>query len=296
MAKCITPFYVTDKFTRDKIPVPCGKCPPCKKRRISGWSFRLMQEERQALSAFFVTLTYDTDHVLITNNGFMSVCKRDVQLFFKRLRFLQRHNPVQIKYYAAAEYSPKMRPHYHLLIFNSTEENIAKAWVAPPRDFPLAAATPIGHIHYGTVTGASVGYTLKYMSKECKIPMHKRDDRQKEFSLMSKGLGKCYITPAIRSYHKADMVNRMVITIEEGKKIPMPRYYKDKLYTEKQRKYICEQIALDADRRLLNYELEMEMLYGENWRHQIALSDIASFKKMYQNAEKDRNKLDRSTR
>lgn len=284
-----------DKIKNEKIPVPCGKCPECKKRRISGWSFRLMQEERNALSAFFVTLTYDTDHVLITNNGFMSVCKKDVQLFFKKLRNLQRGSKHKIKYYVAAEYSPKMRPHYHALIFNSSPELITAAWTSPPRDFPKSSPSPTGHIHYGTVTGASVGYTLKYMSKECKIPMHKRDDRHKEFSLMSKGLGKCYITPAIKRFHKSDMVNRMVITIEDGKKIPMPRYFKEKIYTERQRKYIGNVINADAARKELNYEMEMELKFGANWRHQKFIADQASFKKMYFNAEKDRNQLDRST-
>jgi len=65
-SRCITPFYKKEKFKGENIPFPCGKCPPCKKRRTSGWSFRLMKEEERSKSALFVTLTYDTEYVPIT--------------------------------------------------------------------------------------------------------------------------------------------------------------------------------------------------------------------------------------
>lgn len=170
----MTPFTVTDRDNARTIPVPCGKCPNCVKRRVSWWSFRLMEEDKHALSSHFVTLTYDTSTVHITRKGYMSIVKRDVQLFFKRLRKL---NPLKIKYYAVGEYGGKtFRPHYHAILFNCEISTIQKAWNQ-------------GQVHYGTVTGASVGYCLKYMSKKGRIPMHKNDDRNPEFGLMSKGWG-----------------------------------------------------------------------------------------------------------
>lgn len=178
--QCMTPFTVKDKKTKESIPVPCGKCPNCKRRRISGWSFRLMQEDKVSENSLFITLTYDTKVVPITKSGYMGLNKRDLQLFFKRLR--KAHNnvlgldgyPVRIKYYACGEYGGRtFRPHYHVILFNARIELIQDAWQN-------------GAVHYGKVTGASVGYTLKYMSKPSKIPMHKNDDRDREFALMSK--------------------------------------------------------------------------------------------------------------
>lgn len=173
MAECLTPFTVTIKTTGEQIPVPCGKCPECLARRTSGWSFRLMQEDKQSLSSHFLTLTYDTSKVPISKNGFMELSKRDLQLFFKRLR--KKHKAeVPIKYYAVGEYGGKTkRPHYHIILFNAELSTIQSAWNN-------------GQIHYGAVTGASVGYTLKYMMKPPSRPMHKNDDRTREFSLMSK--------------------------------------------------------------------------------------------------------------
>jgi hypothetical protein len=133
----------------------------------------------------FLTLTYDTAHVPITEKGYMTLCKSDVQLFLKRLRKSLPES--KIKYYAVGEYGGKtMRPHYHLILFGADFASAAKAWCVEDRHTRKRCA--IGQCHYGVVTGASVGYTLKYIQKPGKIPMHRNDDRVKEFSLMSKDL------------------------------------------------------------------------------------------------------------
>lgn len=174
---CITPMNIRNKVTGEWQVFPCGKCKDCKGRRASGWSFRLMQEEKRSDSALFVTLTYSTSTVPITKNGFMSLSKQDVQKFFKRLRKLLPET--KIKYYVVGEYGGKtMRPHYHAIIFNADEQSVISAWGLD--------RTAIGSIFFGTVTGASVGYTLKYMMKAPKIPLHRNDDRIREFALSSK--------------------------------------------------------------------------------------------------------------
>lgn len=177
---CLTPFVVKDA-NNCSVPVPCGKCPPCLARRVSGWSFRLMQERNHSLTANFITLTYDTKHVPITRNGFMSLSKRDLQLFFKRLRKISVRS-VRIKYYAVGEYGGRsFRPHYHLILFNADIRLIQQAWSID--------GSPIGSVHYGNDDGVcekSVGYALKYMTKRARIPLHQNDDRLPEFSLMSK--------------------------------------------------------------------------------------------------------------
>lgn len=224
----MTPYYVKNK-QGDMCPVPCGKCPVCAKRRISAWSFRLMQEDKVSSCSHFITLTYDTKHMPITRNGFMSINKRDVQLFFKRLR---KANLAKLKYYAVGEYGGKtMRAHYHAIIFNADVSTIQKAW-------------NLGHVHYGQVTGASVGYTLKYMSKGRRIPLHRNDDRCPEFGLMSKGLGVSYLTCNMVQWHRNVISERMYCNLEDGKKIAMPRYFKNKIYTDSERQEIGEEFAV----------------------------------------------------
>lgn len=178
MAQCLTPYGVRKKTDPNTtIPVPCGKCPNCVARRVSAWSFRVQEEEKISSSSHFLTLTYDSKYVPITDRCFMSVKKRDIQLFFKRLRKAHPPGSPALKYFAAAEYGGKtMRPHYHIILFNADIRLISDAW-------------NLGSVHFGTVSGASIGYTLKYISKGQQVPLHENDDREPEFRLMSKNWG-----------------------------------------------------------------------------------------------------------
>lgn len=196
----------------------------------------------------------------------MTLCKRCIQLFFKRLR-KYHHKDAKIRYYAVGEYGGKtMPPHYHIILFNADKTKIDKAWQK-------------GSIYIGYVEGASVGYTLKYLAKEKKIPVHQNDDRLKEFSLMSKGLGKSYLTEKMLKWHFNDMENRMYIPIEDNKKICMPRYYKDKIYTKQQRQHIGETLAIREEK----VQQELEQKHGENLSSVLAEKHLYAFKKMYKN-------------
>lgn len=237
---CITPFY------KDGMPLPCGKCPDCKSRRISGWSFRLMKEAERSSSAFFVTLTYDPEHCRIDGNGMMTLLKSDLQTFFKALRKLNRN---KLKYYACGEYgTDSWRPHYHVILFNAelhTLVGTTAAFDMKRKRIPIdgtyqcrCEAWPHGHVTVGQVTEASVGYTLKYITKPSRIKGHGNwDERLPEFALMSKGLGDNYLTDSAKKWHKehGKIAERVYITRKGGEKISMPRYYKDKIYSKGQR-------------------------------------------------------------
>ncbi len=238
---CDTPHHIKPDGYLTHVPVPCGKCPNCKRTRVNGWGFRLQQEDKVSLSSKFITLTYDTKHVPITSSGYRTLSKRDVQLFMKRLRKLNNKTTNvehKIKYYFVGEYGSKNeRPHYHAIIFNvSDNEHINTAW-------------NLGTVHIGTVSPASISYTLKYIDKERIIPKHQFDDRLKEFSLMSKGLGKGYLTSKMVKYHHADL-DRNYVQRPDGIKIPMPKYYRNKIFTDAQkkiqRKHIVKTIKLQA--------------------------------------------------
>ena len=235
MAVCDSPYYVLPKAGTEKVPVPCGKCPACKKRRVDNWCFRLMQEEKVSTSAHFVTLTYDTDHVPISDNGFMTLQKRDFQLFMKRLRKLSSN---VLRYYVAGEYGTQnKRPHYHAILFNLEDT-----------DF-LRQAWGLGDIHIGNVSGDSVAYTMKYIDKGVFKPAHQRDDRQCEFSLMSKGLGISYLSDSIVKYHKAD-ISRLFVTRFGGHKSSLPRYYRKKIFSELEQRAqvdLIQKISVDTE-------------------------------------------------
>lgn len=235
--ECYSPFALKNTGgTGIKYLVPCGKCPTCVKRRVSQWSFRLMQQDKESISSHFITLTYDNGHIPRSKKNFKTLKKADLQDYFKRLRRYSElaGNTAKIKYYAVGEYGSRhRRPHYHAIVFNAGISELVKAW-------SLDGKT-IGQIHFGQVSGASVGYTLKYIHKKAlNIGKPDWDDRKPEFSLMSKGLGKNYVTPKMINWHHSDKLNRMYVNLTDGKKVGMPTYYKNLIYEKNERKLIGE--------------------------------------------------------
>lgn len=229
---CLTPIAV-ENILHGHIYVPCSRCPNCKRRRINSWVFRLLQEEKISSNAHFVTLTYDTKHVPISKNGFMTLEKSAFQNYMKRLRKLVKQqfpNNQSLKYYAAGEYGSKNdRPHYHAIIFNVPHADLlALAWTLEKK--------ALGTVDIGTVTGNSIAYTAKYIDKPCNIPRFKRDDRLPVFSLMSKGLGKNYIEDQKNLNYHRQHLDQLYLTKIGGHKIAMPRYYRDKIWNEEERK------------------------------------------------------------
>lgn len=89
----------------DTVTVPCGKCYECMRSLSLDWAYRCAIESRYYDKVCMVTLTYkETDG---------NLCKRDVQLFLKRLR--KKYN---VRYFGCGEYGSKgLRPHYHLILF-----------------------------------------------------------------------------------------------------------------------------------------------------------------------------------
>lgn len=246
---CLSPLTTKNRYTDETCTFPCSKCPECRARRASAWSFRLMQQEKTSISSYFVTLTYDTLTVPITKTKRTTLCKRDVQLFFKKLRKAQRKANIDrsIKYYLCGEYGERtQRPHYHIILFDANIEtmvNVNDHLKLKYSNFDGKTEIHIkqwdkGHATIGQVTPASVGYTLKYISKPKTVPMYKGDDRLPQFSLMSKRLGFNYLTDEMIKWHTSDIKNRMYCVMLDGIKLSMPRYYKDKIYNSIQREQI----------------------------------------------------------
>lgn len=203
------------------VPFPCGQCLACRinKRRV--WTHRLMLESYCHVASSFVTLTYN-DEFLPDGN---SLCKRDVQLFLKRLR---KQLGFQIRYYCAGEYGEKtLRPHYHLIIFGlspdiKTEGVIEKCW-------------PFGFITVDPCVFETVQYVAGYVTKKIS---KKGDSREREFALMSRKPGIAYPAlgkivqlleqPAFREF--LELKGDIPDSIRHGNQLlPFGRYLRDKL-------------------------------------------------------------------
>lgn len=223
--QCLAPWNIPKPNglgTTDRIEVPCGKCAGCLDTRRNEWTNRLKFELEESTSAYFVTLTYSDEH-LIYGKEYGTVSKRDFQLFIKRLR---KKSTEKIRYYAVGEYGTQTyRPHYHIILFNLAHEQInyiSKEWT-------------YGHVQIGTVTGGSIHYVTKYHLNRTDYP----EGSEPPFCLMSRnpGIGSGYVDK-YAAYHEGN-ISRNYILHRGGQISRLPRFYKNKLYSDDERKLIA---------------------------------------------------------
>lgn len=282
---------------KDGSIVPCGKCPECIGQRIKGWTFRLIQELQVSNTAHFITLTYDNKHAPTDLFGNPTLRKKDLQLFIKRLRKAHKTENTggynvcvrgtgiketleirPIKYYGVGEYGSRTRrPHYHIILFNARTELIQDAWGIT--DTHGSVKEHYGQVHYGDergVTEASITYCFKYLQKQNR---HQWDGdlREKEFANSSKGLGIEYLTESMANWHAADIENRMYLNTRDGKKISMPRYYKDRIFYDGERCAAAKKIIA----KLIEDSWKTKDLVKDYRNKKAAIE--AAFDKMYHN-------------
>lgn len=273
-------------YIKNGFPCPCGKCDPCRQRHASGWGFRIAKEAERMRSAFFVTLTYENapkqyevkengKHVGYKQTKRLTADIYHLQKFVKRLRKSQ--GKTEIKYYGVSEYGDETyRPHYHIIILGMdllrflgvkqwNQYLQGKALLDGKHHFYVDTwalnGKYIGNVTISPLTPARVNYTLKYISKGRKIPQYKGDDRQREKSIMSKGIGLCYITPQIYKLHNNDLERQYVVT-DESQKIAIPRYLKERLYDSAERQFMAEYYAAkELQQRGEMGEKELEKYY-----------------------------------
>lgn len=257
---CISPIILkrqrqrTTKLDYQTDTVPCGKCPLCSRNKINAWSFRINKEIEISENPLFITLTIDDDNISNRRTKYdRSLCKSDLQLFLKRLRSKYediclsewvirnpQRKPVNrksynellkelrvsiispLKYYAVGEYGTKRgRPHYHLILLNlpvKYQKLITETW-------------KLGFDYTLPLEEAGIKYVLKYISKDSLKTKKLPEGFQKEFSLMSKGLGKNYLTEQKTNWHLMSL-DKTYATTKEGYKIPLPKYYKEKIFKD----------------------------------------------------------------
>lgn len=273
---CISPIMVVNnnvirKFSHHS--VPCGRCYQCRLRRGAAWAFRLLQEKKLHAHSAFVTYTYTDDNLPYVGEA-PTLVKRDLQLYFKKLRY---HTGAKIKYYACGEYGTRTyRPHYHAILFGCADVlAVADTWSA-------------GSVRIDPVTSGSIGYVTGYVNK----PFHKfSDGRLPEFSLMSKGIGQSYLTAEMVKYHRDLMAS--FVTLQDGVKLSLPRYYRDKIFDKAEREKLSA--VSEAKYELMIVETLLKDIKEPGFYHELQHNEReavkAAIRKQSNNLNEKRNKL-----
>lgn len=140
----------------------------------------------------------------------------------------------------------------------------------------------IGQIHFGDVNELSIAYTVGYLRKPKIIQKNDKTGRNPEFSLMSKGLGSCYLRPQMVDWHKDKTASRVYVSIHDNKKVGMPRYYKNKIYNTEDKTKISEQRCADltaASKRVTDVF---------KYQHRSDEYKKAAYRKMYSKTTKNK--------
>lgn len=185
------------------------------------------------VSLFFVTLTYNDENLPLGKDNIPSLCKPDLQDYFKRIRKVHK-----FRYYAVGEYGGQTgRPHYHLIAFGGNRETYIEKWEK-------------GQAHIGEVTPASIHYVTKYHVGYDKKTSEELG-RLPEFATMSlkPAIGQNYLDKN-KEWHNVERSY-----MKTGKFIQrLPRYYRDKLFTD-----LEKMLYISVDAKQLQEENEKKL-------------------------------------
>lgn len=143
--------------------IPCRKCKACEIAKKKEWADRLIIESTYWPFSYFVSLTYDPEHMPPD----LSLRPKDMVDWKKRLGYYVGRVP---QLYYCGEYGDKGDlPHYHAIIFCDSDQfhNILKSW-----DF--------GRISVEYCTPERCSYTAGYTTEKLDKP-ERTDGRHPEF-------------------------------------------------------------------------------------------------------------------
>jgi len=188
------------------------------------WTFRIIQEAKKHIYSSFLTLTYTEENLPIGGTLVKEHCK----LFLKKLR--KKLGAKSVRYYLVGEYGTETaRAHYHMIAFGI------------PPNLNLDPIWGHGHVDRREVEIGAIHYVTKYHVNR----YGEHGGREPPFALMSRrpGIGYNYLATHTQ-WHRADFRNYAKIN---GIISRLPRYFKEKIFSERERKALSEISILASD-------------------------------------------------
>jgi hypothetical protein len=209
------------------VPVGCGKCMECRKKKARDWQVRLNEEIRHDPQALFVGLSFSDESLnelgslTNTENHYdkqNEIAKIAVRRFLERWR--KKHKK-SLKHWFITElgHNNTERIHLHGIVWTKESEDVIDIW-------------KYGHVFIGQyVNEASCNYITKYVTK--------RDEKHPKFNgkiLTSAGIGKGYMArwDSSRNKYKPNQTKEYYLT-RSGIKLALPIYYRNHIYSEEER-------------------------------------------------------------
>ena len=209
--------YFGDQVTFDpfgnvahSLLIPCGKCINCRLEYSRQWALRMCLERLQHREEYcwFLTLTYDDDHLHLVKGNLATCRMDDISSFMKRLReyYSDKYDLDGIRFYAATEYGDQtFRPHGHMILYGCPVPDL-KPYDRTSEYFISELFNRLwshGDVLFGEVSFESCSYVARYVTK--KVTGKEYQERYEPFGIeqeksrMSRmpGIGMFYFDPEI---------------------------------------------------------------------------------------------------
>lgn len=241
--------------------IPCGKCIGCRLDYAKEWANRGYLECMTSENNWFITLTYDDEHLntpeemttsdeitfteLQENDWKGTLWPADLKQFMKNLRQIlsREHDHAGIKFMAAGEYGEQgERPHFHVILYNCPlpTETFYDSRIDWKKDVYwkcdiIDRAWGKGIAEVGEANWNTIGYTARYITK-------KLNGEESEYFYAAKGQIREFMRtskrPAIaREYFDKNMLqiydnDKVLIVNKSGCHWQTPPKYFDRLFKE----------------------------------------------------------------
>lgn len=234
------------------VPIGCGRCIECMKKRKRHWQVRLHEEIKSDNTGKFVTLTFNEEKLdELEKEAETTEANEIATLAVRRFtkRWIRKYGK-SIKHWLITElgHENTERIHLHGILWTEkTNEEIEERW-------------QYGNIYVGQyVNEKTINYIVKYVTKI--------DSDHKNFQgkiLPSPGIGKGFLNKwdAKQKKFKGEETDT-TFRLPNGYEVDMPIYYRNYIYTEQERELLWGQILDKQERWVMGHKIDVSTSKGE---------------------------------
>lgn len=217
------------------VEVECGYCHECLQKKGREWRIRNYEQLKETPTAVFFTGTFTDERIEylskkynIDKKDVNKIATKEVRLFLERIR--KYNNGKSVKHWIVTEkgHTSTRRIHIHGIFYGENEHTKQSlTWL-------LRNQWKAGYCYNGKyVNERTINYVSKYLTK--------LDEVNKDYHgivLCSKGLGKGYVERNRERFEWKEENTKTYYHTSKGTNIALPRYYKEKAFTEEQRQLL----------------------------------------------------------
>lgn len=236
------------------VPIPCGNCIECMKKKARDWQIRLQEDIKTHTGAKMTTLTFSNESIkelhtkIILDNPALSSLKGyeldnkiatvAIRLFNERYR---KKYKKALRHWFVTElgHNGTENIHLHGIVWPQCSlEELESLW----KYGWIWKYRYINGVKTNYVNGKTISYSTKYITKKDELYKH-----YKPKVLCSPGIGRNYTNTLNAQMNKFKGEDtRQTYKTETGHKISLPTYWRKKIYDDEERE-ILWRIAMDKN-------------------------------------------------